>query len=559
MPGSPRALEDRCDMTNVGDTPLRERLVRWTKAHLFKGASYVELIASATDDLARLRNRAGYVQFFTESFPTRLRSIGALVFLAESADGALSLQGCSPGLYLPLQEAGMLTIGTESKLRRIIESADRPIALASLLVPQAPEFGEFDANILAFLRSTRVEWLVSLMSTQRPQLIGMVALGAKETGQPYSAKEIRALSTLARTSSIAAENVLMFEALQCRVRELDVERQFSAALARSVTEAQEKERSRISSNIHDAVIQDLGITLQLLARLREHLQQALGALEDAEMALERAEHLERADHDRQVAGEMQANTSAYSEIWSKVRTSESILGALLGETALDLVVLAPGTLKKQVAAMPAGSQLDGLPVISGKYLVEDVLSLVRATSERLRGICTDLHPPYLDAPLIRTLSRSLQKLGQVSPGVKIDLKVHDEEPSLLGNNMKYLCKKITEQAVYNALIHARASRIMVDIAFSRQMTSHGAAHREVGLALYVMDNGRGFEPRTPHYWRTTHHHGLANMYETTTLIGGTLEIKSAPGKGTKVSLFVPSELPTGRGESSNAVPISIFP
>src|SRR5207253_7460764 len=132
-----------------------------------------------------------------------------------------------------------------------------------------------------------VEWLLPLISSQQPQVIGVVALGLKETDESYSGQELTALTALARTASISAENVLMFEALQRQLVELDQEREYSAALARDVSAAQELERNRISVEIHDTVVQELGVALRLLTRLRDELQQALGGLEDSQIALER--------------------------------------------------------------------------------------------------------------------------------------------------------------------------------------------------------------------------------------------------------------------------------
>jgi len=113
------------------------------------------------------------------------------------------------------------------------------------------------------------------------------------------------------------------------------------------------------------------------------------------------------------------------------------------------------------------------------------------------------------------------------------MKVRGQEPAGLGNHVKYLCKKIAEQAVHNALEHATPTSVLVELVFPEP----GAADKT--LALCITDDGCGFEVRTPHYWRMTRHHGLASMYETATLIGGSLDIESTPGEGTRVGLCVP--------------------
>lgn len=504
---------------------LQERLSKWTEKHLFMGGSYVDLLAAATDELTRFRQLTDYVSFFTTRFPTRLRSIGSLVFLADGPGGALSLQGCSPGLRLRVPGEVMPCVQIEGELGKMLESADGPVSIVTLVLPHAPPLSTSDAQLLSILRAARVEWLLPLVSSQRTQLVGMVALGAKETDEAYSPQEVTALSALARTASIAAENVLMFDALQNRVRELDQEREFSAALARDLSETQERERSRIADDIHDTVIQDLGVALRLLARLRDHLQQVLGGLEDTEIALDRL------DQTIDVGGQAVSHSSAQTEIRNMLHECQVVLGSLLGENPTGFDVWEPGNDDKPTA--PSALQLGHLHDTSGKCLIEGILSLGRSTNQRLREICTNLHPAYLDAPLVKTLSRSIQRLDQVSPGVKIEMKVRGREPASLDNHVKYLCKKITEQAAHNALEHAEPSSIRVELAFPEPHAADGT------LVLCVTDDGCGFEPRTPHYWRLTQHHGLASMYETATLIGGNLDIESTPGEGTRVGLRVP--------------------
>jgi signal transduction histidine kinase len=55
------------------------------------------------------------------------------------------------------------------------------------------------------------------------------------------------------------------------------------------------------------------------------------------------------------------------------------------------------------------------------------------------------------------------------------------------------------------------------------------------LVMEVRDNGRGFDPGS--VGDTAY--GLAGMRERAAIIGGEIEIESAPGKGTCVRLGVP--------------------
>jgi signal transduction histidine kinase len=56
------------------------------------------------------------------------------------------------------------------------------------------------------------------------------------------------------------------------------------------------------------------------------------------------------------------------------------------------------------------------------------------------------------------------------------------------------------------------------------------------VSLSVRDNGRGFSKGTPR----PESHGLIGMRERAKLLGGQLEVSSAPGKGTRITARVPA-------------------
>ena len=536
---------------------VQEWFSRWVETHIFKGGSYVDLLAFATSELQRFRDLDEYVRFFTEALPVRLKTVGSLVFLSQGEEGPLVVRGQSTSLNIPALPSPLPlqplrsqdvppipTIPADSELLVVMQAARRPLSLSALLMPPVPSFSEMDIHILQSLRAARVELLLPLVSSQRPQLIGLVALGAKETDEAYSAQEVATLAALTNAASASAENVMIFDALQKRVAELDQEREFSAALARDISAAQERERTRISAEIHDTVLQELGVALRLLTRMRDQLQQVLGGLEDSEIALERL------SDSIEVSEPASSGVNARQEIQGLLDECRLAIGSLLGEGGEDeegvevMVDAGEPKLLTDDSRVPfANASLSSRPLDDpgGKHLVEDILSLVRSTNQRLREICTDLHPAYLDAPLVKTLSRSVERLGQFYPEVEIGIRIYGSEPPNLSDNVKEVCKKVMEQAIHNARNHAGPSRIQVELAFTGTgaATNSGDMISEAAVRLCVVDDGAGFEPRPPRYWRSTQRHGLANMYESATLVGGRLEIDSAPGRGTRVNLHIP--------------------
>lgn len=83
---------------------------------------------------------------------------------------------------------------------------------------------------------------------------------------------------------------------------------------------------------------------------------------------------------------------------------------------------------------------------------------------------------------------------------------------------------IGREAIINALRHARATRIEVEIEYLRRR-----------IRLFVRDNGCGFDSQILRFRRDSHW-GLLAMKERSEVIGARLRIWSKPGIGTEVEL-----------------------
>jgi signal transduction histidine kinase len=103
------------------------------------------------------------------------------------------------------------------------------------------------------------------------------------------------------------------------------------------------------------------------------------------------------------------------------------------------------------------------------------------------------------------------------------------------------------QAIHNAMLHAYPTEIAAALCY----TADGA------ITLTIQDDGVGFVPRPLRDWRADGHHGLANMHERAELIGGVLEIRSAPEHGTLVRLQIPA--PASVAEADVTAPTRVRP
>jgi len=142
----------------------------------------------------------------------------------------------------------------------------------------------------------------------------------------------------------------------------------------------------------------------------------------------------------------------------------------------------------------------------------------------LRSAIFELRPAELgDDGLVDTLRKHVEVLERVH-GVPVAWHAADI-PALpeAGENAVF---RIAQEALHNALRHARASSVAVDL--------HVA---DGNVVLEVRDDGVGFD--VPATRRTTRQLGLASMSARAREAAGRVRVTSAPGEGTTVRLEVP--------------------
>jgi signal transduction histidine kinase len=152
-----------------------------------------------------------------------------------------------------------------------------------------------------------------------------------------------------------------------------------------------------------------------------------------------------------------------------------------------------------------------------------------------RRVTEALHPTLLDN---LGLGAALQwHVNDVCgrAGLAQEVNVPEEEIDL-APRVAVALFRIVQEALTNTAKYARARKVTVSL-------SRGAA----GLALVVADDGVGLPP--PSERRETAH-GLLGMRERVRALNGELVIKSRPGAGTTIEVFVP--LPSVEGARAKA-------
>jgi PAS domain S-box-containing protein len=153
---------------------------------------------------------------------------------------------------------------------------------------------------------------------------------------------------------------------------------------------------------------------------------------------------------------------------------------------------------------------------------EYILSLVRSGIAEMRSLIFELRPESLaQEGLVVALEKQATSLAARS-GIQIQT-ILDKEPNA-PIEYKEALFRVGQQALNNASKHARASKIEV------RLTS--PLNR---IELRITDDGIGFDPRLQH----PGHFGLQSMRERVERLNGTFDLKSGPGKGTRIRVVLP--------------------
>ena len=178
--------------------------------------------------------------------------------------------------------------------------------------------------------------------------------------------------------------------------------------------------------------------------------------------------------------------------------------------------------------------LVGLKVIEQRTGRADV----REAAERLRAVAAQtvdnvgrlargLHPSVLDDLGLLAAARRYVADYAKGHGIEVDFRSEGLGTRRLPSLIQTTMYRILQEGLTNVARHARATRVELVLRLGGG-----------GLELEIRDDGVGFDPATAEAARTGL--GLHGMGERAALLGGTIEIRSAPGQGTTVHARVPA-------------------
>ena len=155
------------------------------------------------------------------------------------------------------------------------------------------------------------------------------------------------------------------------------------------------------------------------------------------------------------------------------------------------------------------------------------MRLTKTSSGRMPGlspssVVTSLRPAPLDMGIMLALEWLVGEYSEKT-GLQCELHVSDTDIHLDDKHATALFR-IVQESLTNIVKHAQADKVMVTLK-----------RKDGRYLLEVQDNGLGFDPSI----RKEKSFGLLSIRERALMLGGDLDISSAPGRATAIKVHFP--------------------
>jgi signal transduction histidine kinase len=186
-------------------------------------------------------------------------------------------------------------------------------------------------------------------------------------------------------------------------------------------------------------------------------------------------------------------------------------------------------ISQQMALLEIDLELLGRSAgVAGETLVHEVLDRARDVGRSVHELSHRLHPAKLRLiGLVPALHGLQREMSQSNAAITF---AHDDVPPALSPDLTLCLFRVVQEALQNALKYGKADNISVLLRGEPSQ-----------LVLTVTDDGIGFDVAA--VWGKGL--GLISMQERVEAMGGTCEIHSQPGSGTRLEVITPLRLMQG--------------
>lgn len=195
--------------------------------------------------------------------------------------------------------------------------------------------------------------------------------------------------------------------------------------------------------------------------------------------------------------------------------------------------LAQGFTSVVMLAQAAGAELDRDGTDAARGRVEQIEDVARENLAEARALVAAFGPAGLQQQGLRDALARLAERFTAETGVEVDVDLGQDAP--LSRDTEVVLLRGAQEALANVRKHADARRVRLRLG-----SEDGA------VELEVHDDGRGMAPEVGRGV------GLRGMHERVRAGGGTLDVGTAPGGGTRVLVRMPAATAEGVGSGGGA-------
>ena len=153
--------------------------------------------------------------------------------------------------------------------------------------------------------------------------------------------------------------------------------------------------------------------------------------------------------------------------------------------------------------------------------------MVEKSVDIVHRFARELRPTVLDdlglIPALHSFVKNFSKQTRVH--VRLTVYAAVEQLDSVKRTVLY---RVAQEALTNVARHAHASRVDVSIQKLRR-----------AVCLTINDNGKSFQVERVLHAKKNKRLGLLGMRERVEMVGGSLRVESAPGKGTTIRAQIP--------------------
>ena len=179
---------------------------------------------------------------------------------------------------------------------------------------------------------------------------------------------------------------------------------------------------------------------------------------------------------------------------------------------------------------------DARQLKDAKTQAKELRKITSKAIEEVGRLARGLHSSILDQFGLREAIEKIATEHSSLHQVPVDLDFGETPVSELSAQLQIGIYRIIQEALTNVARHSQATSVSVRFEW-----------RDPWLKLFIRDDGRGFRSRNLSELPSKHL-GIEGMRQRSIILGGTLEIKSEPDKGTLIEV----RLPVSRSQGANS-------